>query len=173
MKSVIAGFILATAGAFWPAGLRAEPILPWPTNLPTPSVYYVQSLKVQVRSGPSFSAPVLGTAGRGERLFSFSETGGWVKVWYKWREGYVPAIVLAMHPPFPKAGVAKAATESPRQLARRRLSAVSATPERGPARPDQSRPPADEKAAYAALERAEALGATPEELARFMAAPAR
>ena len=173
MRKSIAVSILAAAGLVWPAALRAEPALPWPIGLPTPSVYFVQSATAQVRSGPSFSAPVLGEVGRGERLFSFSETGSWVKVWFKWREGYVPAIVLAMHPPFPKAGVAKAAKESPRQMARRRLSAVSAAPERGPVRPDQSRPPADEKAAYAALERAEALGATPEELARFMAAPAR
>ncbi len=130
--------------------------------------YYVQSVRAKVMSGTSFKSPVLGEVDKGFKFISTGRQGSWVKVRFKDRDGYVSSLVLATHPPLPKAGVIRAEDAEIKQGVRRRASSyTSAAAARGLAQDDRRRLGKEEKADYDALDKIESFKLSPEEITRF------
>ncbi len=139
------------------------------TQLYAQTEYYVQSVKAKVMAGTSFKSPVLGEVDKGFKFTSAGKQGSWVKVRFKDRDGYVSSLVLATHPPLPKAGVIRAEDTEIKQGVRRRASSyTSAAAARGLAQDDRRRLGTEEKADYDALDKIESLKLSPEEVTRFM-----
>lgn len=133
------------------------------------SEYYVQSVKAKVMSSASFKAPLLGVVGKGFKFVSSGRVGSWVKVRFNDRDGYVPALVVATHPPLEKAGIIKADAGDIKQGVRKRASSyTSAAAARGLAQDDRRRLSREEKADYDSLDRMESFTISAEELSRFM-----
>ncbi len=139
------------------------------TQLYAQTEYYVQSLKAKVMSGTSFKSPILGEVDKGFKFISTGKQGSWIKVRFKDRDGYVSSLVLATHPPLPKAGVIKAEDADIKKGVRRRASSyTSAAAARGLAQDDRKRLGKEERADYDALDKIESFKLSPEEIARFM-----
>jgi uncharacterized protein YgiM (DUF1202 family) len=131
--------------------------------------YFVQSAKARVLSAASFKSSLLGEVGKGYKFASLAKQGSWVKVKYKGKVGYVPALLLSTHPPFEKVGLIKADESDIKQGVRRRASSyTSAAAARGLAQDDRRRLSKEEKVDYESLDKVESFKVTPEELSRFM-----
>lgn len=132
-------------------------------------VYYVQSLKAKIMSGPSFKAKVVGEISKRTRVVSTGKEGSWVKVKFNTKEGYIPSMLLSTHPPMEKMGLIKGEDAEIKQSVRRRASTyTSAAAARGLAADDRRRLSKDEKVDYGALEKIEAFKIGTDEVARFM-----
>lgn len=132
-------------------------------------VYYVQSLKAKIMSGPSFKSQVLGEVGKGLRLSSSARQGSWVKVVYNAKEGYISSMLLSTHPPMARQGLIKGEESDIKQSVRRRASTyTSAAAARGLAADDRRRLSRDEKVDYGALEKMESFTVSADEVSRFM-----
>ncbi len=132
-------------------------------------VYYVQSLKAKIMSGPSFKSPVLGEVGKGVRLSSSARQGSWVKVVYHAKEGYISAMLLSTHPPMERQSLIKGEGSDIKQSVRRRASTyTSAAAARGLAADDRRRLSRDEKVDYGSLEKMESFAISADEVSRFM-----
>lgn len=131
--------------------------------------YYVQSLKAKVLAAPSFKSKVLGEASRGTKLASSGREGGWVKVSYYNKEGYVSSLLVSTYPPIMKKGLIKGGEEAEiKQSVRRRASTyTSAAAARGLAADDRRRLSREEKVDYESLEKIEALALSEDEVTRF------
>jgi hypothetical protein len=132
-------------------------------------VYYVQSVKAKVLAAPSFKSNVIGEASRGARLSSTGKDGGWVKVSYFGKDGYVAAILLSTSPPMAKHTMIKASDTEFQQGVRRRASTyTSAAAARGLAADDRRRLSGEDKLDYDGLERVEKYTVSDAELTKFM-----
>jgi hypothetical protein len=157
MKITIAFFIAVASAALFSTTLYAQ------------TVFYVQSVKAKVLSGPSFKSKVLGEVGKGFKFVSSGRDGNWVKVRLDTKEGYVSALLLAPHPPIQRAGVIKAEQGEIKQGIRRRASSyTSAAAARGLAQDDRRRLSREEKADYPGLEKMESFTLSDAELRRFL-----
>ena len=135
------------------------------------SEYYVQSIKAKVMSATSFKSQVLGEVGKGYKFITSGKVGAWVKVKYKNKDGFVPSLLLATHPPFEKIAIIKGEEEEGdiKQGVRRRASSfTSAAAARGLAPEDRRRLNTEEKADYDLLEYMESFKVTTDELKQFM-----
>ncbi len=131
--------------------------------------YYVQSVKAKVMTANSFKSPVMGVVKKGHKFTSAGKVGNWVRVRYDNKEGYVPSLLLANHPPFDKTGVIKADESDIKRGVRRRASSyTSAAAARGLAQDDRRRLSTEEKADYDSVEKMESFKLTSEEINRFM-----
>jgi hypothetical protein len=131
--------------------------------------YYVQSVKAKVFSAPSFKANVIGEASRGARLSSIGKDGGWVKVNYFGKDGYIAAILLSTSPPMAKHTMIKASDTEFQQGVRRRASTyTSAAAARGLAADDRRRLSGEDKLDYDGLERVEKYIVSDADLTKFM-----
>ena len=132
------------------------------------NVMYVQSFKAKVMSAPSFKASVLGEAVKGSKLISLGKTGGWVKVSYAGKEGYVSTLLVSSNPPLVKQGLIRAEDGDISQGVRRRASTfTSAAAARGLAQDDRKRLSTEEEVDYKAVARMESIEVTPAELKKF------
>ncbi len=132
-------------------------------------VYYVQSVKAKVMSGPAFKTKVLGEAKRGTKLISSGKEGNWIKVSFFSKEGYVSAMLLSPHPPMVKISLITGEEGDIKQSVRRRASTyTSAAAARGLAADDRRRLSRDEKTDYGSLEKMESFTVGADDLARFM-----
>lgn len=139
------------------------------TTLYAQTVYYVQSVKAKVMSGPTFKSPVVGEVAKGHKFISSGKEGGWVKVKLEDKEGYVSALLLSTHQPLERVGVISGEETEIKQGVRRRASSyTSAAAARGLAQDDRRRLGREEKADYDSLDQIESFKLSPEEINRFM-----
>jgi hypothetical protein len=132
------------------------------------TVYYVQSVKAKVMSGPSFKSGVIAEVSKGDKLTSSGREGSWIKVRFSNKDGYVSSLLVAAHPPFEKVGVIKGEDAEIKQGVRRRASSyTSAAAARGLAQDDRRRVSADEKADYASVDKMESFSLSSDEISRF------
>ena len=129
---------------------------------------YVQSVKAKIVSGPSFKAPVIAEVAKGKKLESTGREGGWVKVRYDSKNGYVFSLLVSNHRPLEKVGYIKSGDAEIKQGVRRRASSyTSAAAARGLASDDRRRLSKEESANYGALEEMESFTVTDAEVASF------
>lgn len=132
-------------------------------------VLYVQSVRAKVMKGPSFKAGVVGEVGQGFKFVSSGREGNWVKVRLDSKEGYVPALLLAAHPPMGKQGLITGQEKEIKQSARRRASTyTSAAAARGLTAVDRKRLNEDGGVNYESLEKMEAFSLSQDEIDLFM-----
>lgn len=138
------------------------------TALYAQTVYYVLSVKAKVMTGPAFKSPVAGEVARGHKFISSGRQGGWVKVKYKDKEGYVSSLLLSTHPPLEKTVLIKGDDAEIKQGVRRRASSyTSAAAARGLAADDRRRLSSEGTVDYSALEKVEAFTVSSEEVMKF------
>lgn len=131
-------------------------------------VYYVQSLKAKVMSGPSFKSKMLGEASRGVKFSAMGKEGSWIKVMYYSKEGYVSSMLLSTHPPLGRQSLIKGEETDIKMSVRRRASTyTSAAAARGLTADDRRRLSRNEKVDYEALEKIEAFVVSDDDVRRF------
>lgn len=133
-------------------------------------VVYVQGIEANILSKPSLSASSLGKALRGDKLIVVEKAGGWYRVNYRDKNGWVAKILVAPNPPMKKIAAALTGEEaSIEKEARRRASAVTlAAAARGLTEEDRKRLGQKEMADYFSLERLEAIVISESEVFDFM-----
>jgi uncharacterized protein YgiM (DUF1202 family) len=133
------------------------------------TVYYVQSVKAKVMSGPAFKSPVIGEVAKGHKFVSPGREGGWIKVNHGGKEGYVSSLLLSTRLPLEKTVLIKGEDAEIKQGVRRRASSyTSAAAARGLAADDRRRLSKEEKVDYESLEKVEAFQLSADEINRFM-----
>lgn len=131
-------------------------------------VYYVQSLKAKIMSGPAFKSRVLGEASKGTKLISLGKDGSWIKVSFYSKEGYVSAMLLSTHPPMERQRLIKGEESDIKQSVRRRASTyTSAAAARGLTADDRRRLSRNEKVDYEALEKIESFAVSDDDVRLF------
>jgi len=131
-------------------------------------VYYVQSVRAKIMSGPAFKSKVLGEASKGTKLMSSGKDGNWIKVTFYSKEGYVSAMLLSTHPPMERQSLIKGGESDIKQSVRRRASTyTSAAAARGLTADDRRRLSRDEKVDYEALEKIEAFAVSDDDVRLF------
>jgi len=139
------------------------------TTLLAQTVYYVQSVKARIVSGPSFKSKIVAEVNKGFKLVSIGREGSWVKVRIEGKDGFISALLLSTQPPLDKAGIIKAENTDIKQGVRRRASSyTSAAAARGLAQDDRRRLSKEEKVNYEALEKMESFTVSADEVGKFM-----
>ena len=157
MKKIIVLLVLVVA------------VLVFSTPLYAQTVYYVQSVKAKVMSGPSFKSAVIAEVSKGIKLAASGREGSWVKVRLNNKDGYVSALLVSTHPPMEKTAVIKGEDAEIKQGVRRRASSyTSAAAARGLAQDDRRRLSKEEKVDYESLEKVEAFKLGADDVNRFM-----
>jgi uncharacterized protein YgiM (DUF1202 family) len=157
MRKMIVQMVLVVVGVLFSTLLYAQ------------AVYYVQSVKAKVMSGPSFKSAVIGEVSKGMKLAASGRAGSWMKVKFNDKDGYVSSLLVASHPPLEKTGVIKGEDAEIKQGVRRRASSfTSAAAARGLAQDDRRRVNTQEKADYDSVGKMEAFSLSDEEVRRFM-----
>lgn len=131
-------------------------------------VLFVQPFKAKIFSKPAISSDVLGTVESGFQFTSTGREGSWVKLVYKGKAGFVPAVQTAKTPPLGKSA-AQSGDTSPKLGARARTSSSSAVVAgmKGLTYEDRARVTKGEHSDFGALDKVDALKITPEELKQF------
>jgi hypothetical protein len=133
------------------------------------SVYYVQSVRANILSGPSFRSPAIAKVAIGQQLAVKSRDRFWLKVVYHGKVGYVFSLLASSHPPLKRRGFIKANDSEINRGVRRRSSYfASAAAARGLTREDRRRADTEGRADYKSLERMEKLSFSDDEVSRFM-----
>ncbi|OGW50603.1 MAG: hypothetical protein A2078_14545 [Nitrospirae bacterium GWC2_57_9] len=132
-------------------------------------VYYVQSVKAKVMWEPSFKSKVMTEVAKGYKFIALGKEGNWIKVKRDFEQGYISALLVATHPPFPKQGLIKAGDGEIKQGVRRRASTfTSAAAARGLTQEGRKRLSREEKADYYSLDRIDSFALKSGELERFV-----
>jgi len=138
------------------------------TSLYAQTVYYVQSVKAKVMSGPAFKSLVVGEVAKGHKFVSSGREGGWIKVKHGGKDGYVSSLLLSTRPPLEKTVLIKGEDAEIKQGVRRRASSyTSAAAARGLAADDRRRLSSEGTVDYSALEKVEAFTVSSEEVMKF------
>ena len=149
--------MMSTVGMLYAAVLHAA------------SVYYVQSASAKIWLESSFKSKVIAEVGKGKMLASTGQEGSWIKVKIDCKAGYIPSLLLSMHPPLEKTVVIKADDSEIKQGVRRRASSfTSAAAARGLAKEDRKRADIEEGVDFNALKKMESLSLTPDEVTQFI-----
>lgn len=129
---------------------------------------YIQPFKARIYAKPAISSEVLGTVDSGYRFATGGKEGNWVKLTYKGKNGFVPAIQTAATPPLGKSA-AQSAETSPKLGARARTSSSTAVVAgmKGLTYEDRARVSKVEASNMETLEKVEALKITNAELEKF------
>lgn len=157
MKRVFV-FLLAVCSLFYlsvAAAIAADPL-------------FIQPFQAKIYAQPSIASEVLGQVDSGFEFVSAGKEGRWVKLVFKGKPGFVPAVQTALSPPVGKGSVKQA--DPPVKLgARARTSSSSAVVAgmKGLTYEDRARVSRGEVNDYDALDKIEALKVTPEELKQF------
>ena len=129
---------------------------------------FVQPYRVKIYAKPSIAAEVLGSVDSGFQFVPAGREGSWVKLAYKGKQGFIPAVQTAKTPPLGKS-VSQAAEAAPKLGARARTSSSSAVVAgmKGLTYEDRARITKGEMSDFESLEKVEALKITPDELRVF------
>lgn len=131
--------------------------------------YYVQSKEVKILASPNFKSPEIAAARMGQMLTSLGNEGNWLKVRLDGKEGYIPSLLVATHPPFNKTSLIKAdAPEIKQGVHRRASSFASAGAARGLTKEDRRRADDEEAADYKSLQNLEELAFNDDEVTEFI-----
>lgn len=132
------------------------------------TIMFVQPFKSKIFSKASIASEVLGVVESGFQFETVGGEGNWVKLQFKGKTGYIPAVQAAKTPPLGKAAAASADT-SPKLNARARTSSSSAVVAgmKGLTYEDRARITKGERSDSEALEKVESLKIAPEELKQF------
>lgn len=132
-------------------------------------VLFVQPFKAKIFSKPAISSEVLGTVESGFQFISTGREGGWVKLVYKGKAGFVPLVQTAKTPPLGKS-VAQSGEAGPKLGARARTSSSSAVVAgmKGLTYEDRARVTKGERSDFGALDKVDGLKISPEELKQFL-----
>ena len=129
---------------------------------------YVQPFKAKVFAKPSLSSEMLGAVDSGFQLVSTGKEGNWVKLDYKGKQGFIPAVQTAKTPPLGKS-TAQSVDASPRLAARARTSSSSAVVAgmKGLTYEDRARVTKGERSDFESLDKVESLKISSDELRSF------
>ena len=138
-------------------------------------VVYVQSSKAKIFDSPTFQAPLLATANKGDALTLLETKDQWVKISYQQHTGWVPALLLSNKPPQEKITVIKGQDGgAPQSDARRRASAsASAAAARGLRQDQRARASDQDQTNYPAVEKMEANKVNEKDVETFMQEPVK
>ena len=131
---------------------------------------YVQSVRAPVLSAPSFGSSRLVEATKGDALKEIEKKGGWHKVSYKDKIGWVSRLLVGPKPPASRVSVLVGASEKLATGARKRASAfTTAAAARGLAE-DRSRVSDKYRVNFAGVVRMEAVKISDAEAIAFLQA---
>lgn len=131
---------------------------------------YVQSVKASILSAPSFGSQKLAEAAKGEALKELEKKGGWHRVSYKDKTGWVSRLLVGVKPPATRVSVLEGSSENLGTGARKRASAfTTAAAARGLAE-DRSRVSDKYRVNFAGVTRMEAVKVSDEEAIAFLQA---
>jgi uncharacterized protein YgiM (DUF1202 family) len=138
-------------------------------------IVYVQSSKAKIFDSPTFQAPLLATANKGDALTLLETRDQWVKISYQQHTGWVPALLVNNKPPQEKITVIKGQDGgAPQDDARRRASAsASAAAARGLRQDERARASDQGQTNYPAVEKMEANKVNENDVETFIQAPAK
>lgn len=138
------------------------------TNAANDDSLYVQPFRVKIYAKPSIASEILGSVDSGFKFVSTGEEGRWVKLTYKGKHGFIPAVQTAKTPPLGKSAASGIET-SPKLSARARTSSSSAVVAgmKGLTYEDRARVSKGERSDFEALDKVESLKISPEELRLF------
>ena len=131
-------------------------------------VFFVQPFKVKIYAKPSIGSEVLASVDSGYQFISTGKEGSWIKLTYKGRQGFVPAVQEAKTPPLGK-NVAQPADVAPKLTARARTSSSSAVVAgmKGLTYEDRARVTKGERSDFEALDKVDSFKISPHELEQF------
>lgn len=133
-------------------------------------ILYVQPFRSKVYAKPSISSDVLGTVDSGFQFAATGKEGNWVKLEFKGKHGFIPAVQTAKTPPLGKS-TAQIVETSPKLSVRSRTSSATAVVAgmKGLTYEDRARVTKGEHSDIGALDKVDALKISPEELRQFQA----
>ncbi len=134
-------------------------------------VFYVHAAKARVTAGPLINAELLGVESRGFRFLASGRQGNWIKLNYKGRGGYLPAINATTSPVPEKQFKLHGKQDEVRVNSRERVSVAPAivAGTKGLTYEERSRLGKGEKVDYEALEKIERIEVSAAEQERFAA----
>ena len=129
---------------------------------------FIQPFRAKVYAKPTITAEVLGTVDSGFQFDSAGNEGRWVKLLFKGKLGFIPAVQAAKNPPLGKS-VIKVEESAPKLSARSRASASTAVVAgvKGLTYEDRARISQGERSDFEALDKVDSLKISPEELKQF------
>ena len=131
---------------------------------------YVQSVKAPILSAPSFGSQKVAEAVKGEALKELEKQGGWHKVSYKGKNGWVSRLLIGAKPPATRVSVLEDSGENLGAGARKRASAfTTAAAARGLAE-DRSRVSDKYRVNFVGVARMEAVNVSDAEAVAFLQA---
>lgn len=131
---------------------------------------YVQPFRAKIFAKPSITSEVLGMVDSGFQFVSSGKDGKWVKLLFKGKQGFLPAVQVANRPPLGKSAAQR--VEAPPKLgARARASSSSAVVAgmKGLTYEDRARVSQGERSDFEALDKVESLKISSDELKLFQA----
>lgn len=131
---------------------------------------YVQSVRAPILASSAFGSQKLAEAVKGETLKELEKKGGWHKVNYKDKTGWVSRLLVGSKPPAARVSVLEGSGENLGAGARKRASAfTTAAAARGLAE-DRSRVSDKYRVNFASVERMEGIKVSDEEAYTFLLA---
>lgn len=129
---------------------------------------FVQPYRVKIYAKPSIASEVLGSVDSGFQFVSAGREGNWVKLAFKGKQGFIPAVQTAKTPPLGKSAAQPVET-APKLSVRARTSSSSAVVAgmKGLTYEDRGRVTKGEQSDFEALDKVDALKISPEELKQF------
>lgn len=129
---------------------------------------FVQPYRVKIYAKPSIASEVLCAVDSGFQFVPISREGSWVKLAFKGKQGFIPAVQVAKTPPLGKSA-AQGADAAPKLGVRVRASSSSAVVAgmKGLTYEDRARVTKGEQSDFEALDKVNALKIPPDELNLF------
>jgi hypothetical protein len=129
---------------------------------------FVQPYRIKIYAKPSIAAEVIGSVDSGFQFVSSGRERNWVKLVFKGKQGFIPAVQTAKTPPLGKS-VSQAVEAAPKLGARARTSSSSAVVAgmKGLTYEDRARVTKGEMSDFESLDKVDSLKITPEELNQF------
>lgn len=129
---------------------------------------YVQPFRARIFAKPSVASEVLGSVDSGFQFVSTGKEKNWIKLQFKGKAGYLPAVQAAKTPPLGKNTV-QGPDSAPKLSVRSRASSTSAVVAgmKGLTYEDRARVSKGERSDYDALDKVDALKISSDELKSF------
>lgn len=129
---------------------------------------YVQPFRAKIFTKPSISSEVIGQVDSGFQFVSTGREGRWVKLNFKGKQGFIPAVQVAKTPPLGKS-IVQNTDASPKLASRARASSSSAVVAgmKGLTYEDRARLTKGERSDFETLEKVETIKVSPDELKQF------
>lgn len=132
------------------------------------SDYYVQSIRAPILIAPSFGSSKVIEASKGDALQELERKGGWHRVVYKNKTGWVSRLLINSKPPANRVSVLEATNENLETGARKRASAFTTAAAARGFSEDRSRVSNKYKVDFAGLARMEQVSFSDEEAMAFL-----